>query len=70
MSNSKYPLVDQAYEVINSDLPFAEKVKQVDALDKQTKGIEREIFGDVYSSLHLEANTTDDLALVGESNGG
>lgn len=61
----KFDNINQAKTVINStELTFKQKLEQVKALEEMSSGLEGELFGDVYSSLHLEAVTPEDVALI------
>lgn len=62
------PLLEQAFVVLNEpQLTFAQKLKQIEQLDKQSKGQEHELFGDVYSALYNIAKTEDDFKLISGS---
>ena len=62
------PILDQAFIVLNdTELTFAQKFKQIEKLDKQTKGLENELFGDVYSALYNIAATEEDFKLISGS---
>ncbi len=50
--------------VNNSKLSFAEKVKQVEALEDLASGYELELFSEVYSSLRHMAETDADHKLL------
>lgn len=57
--------IDNALAVLNNDsLPFFEKHKQIQALEDLSTGYELTLFGDVYSSLHLQVVTNADRALI------
>lgn len=63
----KFDNINQAKTVINNtQLTFKQKLEQVKALEEKSTGLERELFGDVYSSLHLEAVTPEDVALISD----
>lgn len=67
-SNQAMPVLDQAFMVVNdTKLTFAQKLKQIEQLDKQSKGQEHELFGDVYSALYNIAKTEDDFKLISGS---
>ena len=62
------PILDQAFVVLNdTELTFAQKFNQIEKLDKQTKGLENELFGDVYSALYNIAETEEDFKLISGS---
>lgn len=57
--------IDKALAVLNNgSLKFFEKHKQIQDLEDLSTGNELELFGDVYSSLHLQAVTDADVALI------
>jgi len=66
--NSKplnYELLDKAFAIVNDEqLPFSDKVAQVEQLERQANAQEAELFGDVYSSLHLLAKSEEDIRLI------
>ena len=72
MQNSQhqdYKLLDEAFDVINDpELSFAAKFTQIQTLNNQAKGIESDLFGDVYSALSLIAESTDDRKLIAGAN--
>jgi len=57
--------VRAAVDVINNaELSFSEKVAEVQKLESKSTGIELDHFSDVYSSLHLMAETPEDIHLM------
>jgi len=57
--------VTKAIAVLNNDsLTFKQKHQQIQDLEDLSAGHELELFGDVYSSLHLQAVTKADIALI------
>ena len=62
------PLLDHAFVVLNdTQLTFEQKFKQIEKLDKQTKGLEQELFGDIFSALYNIAETEADFKLISGS---
>lgn len=60
-----YELLDEAFAIINDEqLTFSDKVAQVEQLARQANAQEAELFGDVYSSLHLLAKSDEDMRLI------
>ncbi|OUR89890.1 hypothetical protein A9Q81_20750 [Gammaproteobacteria bacterium 42_54_T18] len=60
-----YESLDKAFAIVNDEqLTFSNKVAQVEQLERQAKGQEAELFGDVYSSLHLLAKSEEDMRLI------
>ena len=57
--------VRAAVEAINNtELSFSEKFDRVQQLENISKGVELELFSDVYSSLHALATSPEDIQLM------
>lgn len=60
-----YESLDKAFTIVNDEqLTFSDKVAQVEQLERQASGQEAELFGDVYSTLHLLAESEEDIRLI------